>query len=91
MLVANLVFAEYQADAIVTHVDELAQRSAARSGPTLIVSNEVGMGVHPETALGRSYRDLLGLANRAAAKHAETSLLIVAGRALSLDKVELSW
>lgn len=91
MLVANLVFADIEADAIVAHVDGLAQRCAARGAPTLLVSNEVGMGVHPETALGRRYRDLLGLANRAVAKHAETSLLVVAGRALPLETVELSW
>ena len=37
----------------------------------ILVSNEVGWGVHPETALGRRFRDALGLVNQAVAR-AET-------------------
>ena len=84
LLVSNLLFAEQP---IGPHISDLAARLAARRGPTLVVSNEVGMGIHPETALGRTYRDELGYGNRMMAEHAETSLLIVAGRALALDSV----
>ena len=38
------------------------------------------MGVHPETALGMRYRDLLGRVNQHWAAAADTSLLLVAGR-----------
>jgi adenosyl cobinamide kinase/adenosyl cobinamide phosphate guanylyltransferase len=63
----------------------LATRAAVRRhGPTVVVTNEVGMGVHPETELGRSYRDLLGRVNRIWAHAAHRSLLIVAGRATPL-------
>jgi adenosyl cobinamide kinase/adenosyl cobinamide phosphate guanylyltransferase len=48
------------------------------------VSNEVGMGIHPDTPLGRRYRDLLGWVNQAWAAAATTSLLLVAGRAIEL-------
>ena len=50
----------------------------------MVVSNEVGLGVHPETALGMRYRDLLGRVNQHWAAVADTSLLLVAGRALTL-------
>ena len=56
-----------------------------RSGPSVVITNEVGLGVHPETALGRRYRDELGRANQAIAGVATTTLLLVAGRALRLD------
>ena len=55
-----------------------------RPGPSVVISNEVGLGVHPETALGRDYRDLLGRLNQRVAAVASTSLLLVAGRAVEL-------
>jgi adenosylcobinamide kinase/adenosylcobinamide-phosphate guanylyltransferase len=45
----------------------------------ILVSNEVGWGIHPETALGRRFRDALGLVNQAAARAADEVLLMVAG------------
>ena len=56
-----------------------------RRGPTVVVTNEVGLGVHPETELGRRYRDDLGRVNQSVAGIATTCLLMVAGRALRLD------
>jgi len=45
----------------------------------IIVSNEVGMGLVPETRLGRIYRDLLGKANRLIAHHTNEIYFMVAG------------
>ena len=61
----------------------LVQRRAA-GGATVVVSNEVGMGVVPDTPLGREYRDSLGRVNQAVAAVADTTLLLVAGRAVRL-------
>ena len=56
----------------------------ARSGPTVVVSNEVGLGLHPDTDLGREYRDELGRLNQRVAAACDRTLLLVAGRALPL-------
>jgi adenosylcobinamide kinase / adenosylcobinamide-phosphate guanylyltransferase len=56
-----------------------------RPGDAVVVSNEVGSGVHPEGELGRRYRDLLGRVNQIVAVAADTTLLVVAGRALRLE------
>jgi adenosylcobinamide kinase/adenosylcobinamide-phosphate guanylyltransferase len=56
-----------------------------RNGPAVVVSNEVGSGVHPERALGRRYRDLLGRVNQIVAAAADSTLLVVAGRVLRLE------
>lgn len=56
----------------------------ARTAPTVVVSEEVGLGVHPETPVGRAWRDALGDVNQAVAAVADTVLLVVAGRAISL-------
>jgi adenosylcobinamide kinase / adenosylcobinamide-phosphate guanylyltransferase len=49
------------------------------SVPFLLVSDEVGLGVVPESAAGRRFRDLLGLVNQQAAAAAEEVHLCVAG------------
>ena len=63
----------------------LAAALAERHGPSVVITNEVGLGVHPETDLGRAYRDDLGRVNQAIAATAATTLLLVAGKALRLD------
>jgi len=57
---------------------------AARSGPAIIVTNEVGDGLVPAYALGRAYRDLLGRVNQQVSRAAARAYLVVAGRALAL-------
>ncbi len=47
--------------------------------PVILVSDEVGLGVVPESAEGRRFRDLLGLVNQRAAAAAEEVHLCVAG------------
>lgn len=91
MLVSNLFFLDQDDDEIVAHVESLMEAAVARSVPTLVVTNEVGLGVHPGSSLARRYRDLLGRANRHAADIAGTSLFVVAGRALELKALDVSW
>jgi adenosylcobinamide kinase / adenosylcobinamide-phosphate guanylyltransferase len=62
----------------------VADALAERAGPSVVITNEVGLGVHPETALGLIYRDELGRVNQAIASIATTTLFMVAGRALRL-------
>jgi adenosyl cobinamide kinase/adenosyl cobinamide phosphate guanylyltransferase len=69
--------------------EELAQAAAriaaARPGLTIAVSNEVGLGVVPDNALARRYRDVLGRVNATWAAAADEAYLVVAGRALRLE------
>ena len=45
----------------------------------IAVSNEVGAGVHPPTAVGLRFRDLLGAVNQRVAAAADGVTLMVAG------------
>ena len=47
--------------------------------PFVLVSDEVGLGVVPESEAGRRFRDVLGLVNQRAAEAAEEVHLCVAG------------
>lgn len=61
---------------------EAVDLEAAATRPSyslILVSNEVGWGIHPETALGRRFRDALGFVNQAAARAADDVVLMVAG------------
>ena len=51
-----------------------------------MVSEEVGLGVHPSTDAGRAFRDILGTVNRAVADVADEVLLVIAGRVLPLAR-----
>ena len=45
----------------------------------VIVSNEVGMGLVPETPLGRRFRDVAGRVNQAVAHLSHTAIFMVSG------------
>ena len=53
----------------------------------ILVSNEVGQGIVPSSALGRAYRDALGQVNQIAASRADKVYLMTAGLALELKSL----
>lgn len=55
-----------------------------RDGDTVVVSEEVGLGVHPSSEAGRRFRDALGSLNQAVSAVADEVVLVVAGRVLAL-------
>ncbi len=50
-----------------------------RGGEIVVVSNEVGAGIVPETALGRRFRDLAGWVNQEVARIADEVYWVTAG------------
>ena len=83
--VANLIERE-PASWIEAAAAAAAEVAGRRSGPTIAVTNEVGLGVVPATPLGRAYRDVLGRVNATWAEAADRSYFVVAGRALALEQ-----
>jgi adenosylcobinamide kinase / adenosylcobinamide-phosphate guanylyltransferase len=70
---------------LAVDADALCAALTERAGDTVVVSEEVGLGVHPATAAGRRFRDALGELNQAVAALADDVVLVVAGRALRLE------
>lgn len=70
-------------DCAAAQADLLAALDAA-PGPVILVSNEVGMGLVPETLLGRDFRDAQGRLNQAVASVVPTVIFVAAGLPLTL-------
>jgi len=74
----NASVAEVQA-AMDVEIDELLSVIEQSGAKWIIVTNEVGLGLVPAYALGRTYRDVLGRVNQRLAKAADEVLFMVAG------------
>ena len=66
------------ADALA-EVDRVLVAARASQTPTVLVSNEVGMGLHPMSPLGRLFQDIAGWANQRVAAAADEVYFLVAG------------
>lgn len=70
--------------AVEPAVDALLRALAIGAGNVILVSNEVGLGLVPETPLGRRFRDEAGRLNQRVARLAGRAKIIVSGLALTL-------
>ena len=62
----------------------LAEELSVLEGPVVLVSNEVGLGLVPETPLGRAFRDHAGKLNQKIAQKAGRVVFMAAGLPLTL-------
>jgi adenosylcobinamide kinase/adenosylcobinamide-phosphate guanylyltransferase len=69
---------------VAAETDRLVAALPALAGPVALVANEVGLGIVPENALARAYRDHAGRLNRAVAAAADRVVFIAAGLPLVL-------
>jgi adenosyl cobinamide kinase/adenosyl cobinamide phosphate guanylyltransferase len=72
----NLVMKEMDARA---EIDALTSHLGATRQKVVIVSNELGLGLVPESGLSRRFRDLHGVMNQAVADVSKTVIFCVAG------------
>lgn len=69
---------------VEAETDRLCGAIAGLPGRLVLVSNEVGLGLVPETPLGRAFRDAQGRLNQAIAAHVGTVEFVAAGLPLRL-------
>ena len=73
---SNLMHAESDLDEAT---DELLMVLDGYAAPVVFASNEVGLGIVPETPLGRAFRDAQGRLNMRVAGRADRVILMAAG------------
>jgi adenosylcobinamide kinase / adenosylcobinamide-phosphate guanylyltransferase len=83
--VANLIERGDDDGDVEAFSERVADVARKRTPPTIVVSNEVGLGIVPASPLGRRYRDVLGRVNAQWAAVADEAALVVAGRKLRLQ------
>jgi adenosylcobinamide kinase/adenosylcobinamide-phosphate guanylyltransferase len=97
---SNLLLEGLAQAQIAERVRELCALLPTLSAHVVVVSNEVGMGVVPESALGRAFRDVSGAAHQALSRQADELYFAVMGQLLRLrpgpvelvpDTAESAW
>jgi adenosylcobinamide kinase / adenosylcobinamide-phosphate guanylyltransferase len=73
---SNLMFAGRD---LSLEISTLTKAIGGLDGPVILVSNEVGLGIVPETQLGREFRDWQGRANQELAKSCDAVVFLAAG------------
>ncbi|AIT78920.1 bifunctional adenosylcobinamide kinase/adenosylcobinamide-phosphate guanylyltransferase [Novosphingobium pentaromativorans] len=75
------------AHSLVEGREGLIEAVAACPVPIALIGNEVGLGIVPDNALARQFRDEAGLLNQAVAKVVEEVVMVAAGLPLSFKSV----
>ena len=79
ILISNLLLSGEREATTLRRIKDFFRALKKRNSTTLIVSNEVGMGIVPDNRLGRSFRDIAGQTNQIVADLADEVYLLEAG------------
>lgn len=78
---SNLMFAESD---LAQAISGLISALAKASGKIVLVSNEIGLGIVPDNALARRFRDVAGEVNQAVARSVDSVVFVAAGLPMAL-------
>ena len=84
LFVSNLLLAGQSDEAIVSRMEAIGEQLSRAPFSTIVVSNEVGMGIVPENALSRRFRDLTGRAHQLLAQRCDELYFATMGTILRL-------
>jgi len=81
---SNLLLQGLSRDAIAHEIEEVLAVLRLRRHQTILVSNEVGMGIVPESPMGREFRDIAGIAHQRLVAEADEVYLAAMGLVVRL-------
>ncbi|MFH1215269.1 MAG: bifunctional adenosylcobinamide kinase/adenosylcobinamide-phosphate guanylyltransferase [Pseudomonadota bacterium] len=82
----NLILEEQTDEVILGKVEELAHAIDECPVSVVLVANEVGLGIVPESSLARRFRDLAGWCNQKLGAHCDKVVFMAAGLPIYLKK-----
>ena len=75
---------KYDIEESLKHIKQAFDEMIKTEATFIIISNELGMGLHADTESGRKFTDLQGWTNQYIAKKADNAIFMVSGLALVL-------
>ena len=84
MYQAELQKKDVREEDIVERCGDILDACGAISGTVIFVTNEIGMGIVPDNAMSRRYRDLAGRCNQLMAGRADAVVFMVSGLPLNM-------
>ncbi|RPE09184.1 bifunctional adenosylcobinamide kinase/adenosylcobinamide-phosphate guanylyltransferase [Chitinophaga lutea] len=81
------VDSKYNVDECLAACKQEISQLSQQAGAFIIVSNEIGMGVHAETAIGRQFTDLQGWMNQYIASLARRVVFMVSGIPMEIKNI----
>ena len=79
LLVSNLFLKKRAPQKIEKEIIAIMEELKKRKRSSIVVSNEVGLGIVPDNRLGREFRDVAGRVNKIAAERSAQVLFMVSG------------
>ncbi|MCK9615044.1 MAG: bifunctional adenosylcobinamide kinase/adenosylcobinamide-phosphate guanylyltransferase [Candidatus Omnitrophica bacterium] len=79
LFVSNLLLKKYDEKKIANEISKMLTVLKKTHTKAIIVSNEVGLGIVPQTKLGRDFRDIAGKVNQVVAQGADNVFFMVSG------------
>lgn len=86
--VGNLMYKLGEEEENYPQIDDLLQVLQSPPCDIVLVTNEVGMGIIPDNAMSRRFRDLAGILNQRAASVADRVIVTISGIPLTLKDGE---
>lgn len=79
LLVSNLLLKNFDQEAIEEEIKKILLILKKSKNQSIIVSNEVGLGIVPKNKLARSFRDIAGKVNQMVAEKCDEVFFMVSG------------
>lgn len=84
LFVSNLLLKKYKEEAIIAEINKVLSLLRGVKAKSIIVSNEVGLGIVPANKLSRNFRDIAGKVNQAVSQNSDKVFFMVAGLPLKV-------